>query len=150
MSVSVADADLILTFNGADITDSPRIMQGGGDLVVAIAGSTSFEPNDLSVVASGGFLEPDPNANNTYYFEFDSQAGEASVRLVTNVDMVIDGNEIPANTTIYELWLFYNREANISAACGIGLEYFLPPEQGAVHKRAEYPKNYFHLRKHQR
>ena len=131
MSVSAADADLILTLNGTDITDSPHIMQGGGDLVVAIAGSTPFEPNDLSVVASGGFLEADPDANNTYYFEFYIGGGEASVSLVTNVDMIIDGNEVPANTTIYELWLFYNIESNILGACGIGLDYFLPPEQGA-------------------
>ena len=131
MSVSAVDADLILNLNGTDITDSPRIWYGGGDLVVAIVGSTQFEPNDLSVVASGGFLEPDPNANNTYYFEFDNDGGEASVRLVTNVDMIIDGNEVPADTTIYELWLFYNPQSNIYAACGIGLQDLLLLQKGA-------------------
>jgi hypothetical protein len=141
MSSSTADANLILTLNGTDITDLPRITQGGGDLVVAIAGSTPFGPNDLSIVAFGGFLEADPNANNTYYFEFDSQAGEASVRLVTNINMVINGNEVPANTTIYELWLFYNRQSNIFAACGIGLEYFLPLEQGANEQGKYYAEN---------
>ena len=65
------------------------------------------------------------------YFEFYIEGGEASVTLVTNVDMIIDGNEVPADTTIYELWLFYNPQSNIYAACGIGLQDLLLLEQGA-------------------
>lgn len=129
--VSTANANLILTLNGTDTSDFPLIIWNVGDLLVAVAGSTQIEPNDVSVSAVGGALEPVPDANHQYYFEFDSESSEGTVSLVTNVDMVIDGNSIPAGTTIYELSLFYNRQYNILAAAGIGLEDLLPPDQGA-------------------
>jgi hypothetical protein len=130
MSVSVARADLILTLNGTDTSDFPLIIWNVGDLLVAVAGSTQIEPNDVSVSAIGGVLEPVPDANHQYYFEFNSESSEATVSLVTNLDMVIDGNSVAAGTTIYELYLFYNRQQNILAACGLGLEDLLPLEQG--------------------
>ena len=130
-AVSTANANLILTLNGSDTSDFPLIIWNVGDLLVAVAGSTQIEPNDVSVSAVGGVLEPVPDANHQYYFEFYAQSNEATISLVTNVDMVIDGNSIPAGTTIYELSLFYNRQYNILAAAGIGLEDLLPPDQGA-------------------
>jgi len=54
-AVSTANANLILTLNGSDISNSPLIIQGVGELLVAIRESTPFGPNDLSVEASGGF-----------------------------------------------------------------------------------------------
>jgi hypothetical protein len=129
--VSTANANLILTLNGSDTSDFPLIIWNVGDLLVSVAGSTQIEPNDVSVSAVGGVLEPVPDANHQYYFEFNSESSEGTVSLVTNVDMVIDGNSIPAGTTIYELSLFYNRQYNILAAAGIGLEDLLPPDQGA-------------------
>jgi hypothetical protein len=57
MSVSVARADLMLTLNGADTSDSPLIIQGVGELLVTITGSTPFEPNDLSIESIGGLLK---------------------------------------------------------------------------------------------
>jgi len=63
-----------------------------------------------------------PDANNEYYFEFDANSNEATISLVTAVDMVIDGNSIPAGVTIYQLLIFCNRQQKIFGAVGIGLE----------------------------
>jgi len=124
----VPNTYLILTLNGYDVTDSPLI-QSMGEFIVAVEGSTEIEPNDVSVGAVGGVLEPVGDANNEYYFEFDADSNEATISLVTTVAMVIDGNSIPAGTTIYipagttiyELYIFCNREQDIFAAVGIGL-----------------------------
>jgi len=70
MTSSIAGADLILTLNGNDLSDSPLIASMG-QFLVAVEGSTEVEPNDVSVGAVGGVLEPVPDANNEYYFEFD-------------------------------------------------------------------------------
>jgi len=121
MSSSIAGADLILTLNGNDLSDSPLI-SSMGQFLVAVEGSTQIEPNDVSLGAVGGVLEPVPDANNEYYFEFDANSNEATISLVTAIDMVIDGNSIPAGAKIYELWLFCNRAANIFAAAGMGLD----------------------------
>ena len=95
---------------------------------MAVEGSTQIGPNDVSVGAAGGVLEPVPDANYEYYFEFDAESSEATISLITSVDIVIDGNSIPAGTTIYELYLFCNREQNIFGAAGLGLEELIPPE----------------------
>jgi len=121
MTNSMAGADLILTLNGNDLSDSPLI-QGMGEFLVAVEGSTEIGPNDVSVGAVGGVLEPVADANNEYYFEFDANSNEATISLVTAVDMVIDGNSIPAGATIYQLLIFCNRQQNIFGAVGIGLE----------------------------
>jgi len=131
VSSPIAGADLILTLNGYDLSDSPLI-QNLGELLVVVEGTTQIGPNDVSVGAVGGVLEPVPDANNEYYFEFDPNSNEATVSLVTAVDMVIDGNSIPAGATIYELWIFCNREQNIFAAAGIGLEELIWSEGESV------------------
>lgn len=140
MSVLVARADLILTLNGFDLSDSP-LMQNMGELLVAVVGTTQIDPNDVSVSAIGGVLEPVPDANHQYYFEFDSQPNEATVSLITNIDMVIDGNSIAAGTKIYELYLCCNRQQNIFGAGGIGLEELIPPEQGTSEQGKYYAEN---------
>ena len=120
MTSSIAGADLILTLNGYDVTDFP-LLQVIGEFLVAVEGSTEIGPNDVSVGAVGGVLEPVADANNEYYFEFDADSNEGTISLVTTIAMVIDGNSIPAGTTIYQLLIFCNREENIFAASGIGL-----------------------------
>ncbi len=119
-TASIAGADLILTLNGNDLSDSPLI-QSMGEFIVTVEGTTQIEPNDVSIGAVGGVLEPVADANNEYYFEFDPNSNEATISLVTAIDMVIDGNSIPAGAAIYEPWIFCNREQNIFAAAGIGL-----------------------------
>ena len=66
MTNSIAGADLILTLNGNDLSDYPLI-SSMGQILVAIEGSTEIGPNDVSVGAAGGVLEPVPDANNEYY-----------------------------------------------------------------------------------
>ncbi|MBL7189839.1 MAG: hypothetical protein ISS70_26210 [Phycisphaerae bacterium] len=127
VSSPIAGADLILTLNGYDLSDSPLI-QNLGELLVAVEGTTQIGPNDVSVGAVGGVLEPVADANNEYYFEFDPNSNEATISLITNIDIVIDGNSIAAGATIYKLWLFCNRGQNILAACGMPLEDLIPPE----------------------
>ncbi len=61
-AASIAEADLILTLNGYDLSDSPLI-QSLGELLVAVEGTTQIGPNDVSVGAAGGVLEPVPDAN---------------------------------------------------------------------------------------
>jgi hypothetical protein len=142
---SIAGADLILTLNSNDLSDYPLI-SSMGQILVAVEGSTEIGPNDVSVGAVGGILEPVPDVNNEYYFEFDPNSNEATVSLVTVVDMVIDGNSIPAATTIYQLWLCCNRQQNIFAAAGMGLEDLMwaegesisePQQQSSTSQTAE-------------
>jgi len=121
----VANADVLVTLNGDNLTDAIAMSNYPGQLVVAVEGNTPVGPNDISIEAQNGTLEPgEPNGG--YYFRFITE-GEAAVNLITNVDMVIDGNSIPANTLIYQLWLYYNPDANIYAAFGIGLAELLTP-----------------------
>jgi len=131
MTNSIAGADLILTLNGNDLSDYPLI-SSMGQILVAVEGSTEIGPNDVSVVPHGGVLQPVPDANNEYYFEFDPNSNEATISLVTAIDMVIDGNSIPAATTIYQLWLCCNRQQNIFAAAGMGLEDLIWSEGESV------------------
>ncbi|HLB73437.1 MAG TPA: hypothetical protein VJJ98_05425 [Sedimentisphaerales bacterium] len=131
MTNSIAGADLILTLNGNDLSDYPLI-SSMGQILVAIEGSTEIGPNDVSVGAVGGVLEPVPDTNNEYCFEFDPNSNEATISLVTAIDMVIDGNSIPAATTIYQLWVYCNRQQNIFAAAGIGLEDLMWPEGESI------------------
>ncbi|MBN2271832.1 MAG: hypothetical protein JXN61_14540 [Sedimentisphaerales bacterium] len=91
MTSSIAGADLILTLNGNDLSDYPLI-SSMGQILVAVEGSTEIGPNDVSVEAVGGLLEPLADANNEYYFEFDANSNEATISLIAEVDMVIDGN----------------------------------------------------------
>ena len=131
MSSSIGGADLILTLNGNDLSDSPLI-SSMGQFLVAVEGSTEIGPNDVSVGAVGGVLEPVPDANNEYYFEFDPNSNEATISLITTIDMVIDGNSIPGATTIYQLFIFCNRQQNIFGAAGIGLEELIWSEGESI------------------
>jgi len=131
MGSSIAGADLILTLNGNDLSDSPLI-SSMGQFLVAVEGSTEIGPNDVSLGAVGGALEPVPDANNEYYFEFDANSNEATVSLVTTIDMVIDGNSIPAGATIYQLLIFCNRQQNIFGAAGTGLDELIWSEGESV------------------
>jgi len=131
MTNSIAGADLILTLNGNDLSDYPLI-RSMGEFIVAVEGSTEIEPNDVSLGAVGGVLEAVPDANNEYYFEFDANSNEATVSLIAEVDMVIDGNLVSPGAKIYELWLFCNREANIFAAAGMGLDELIWSKGGAI------------------
>lgn len=122
---SVAGADVVVTLDGDNLTDVIVMANYPGELIVAIEGNTPVGPNDISIEAQNGTLEPgEPNGG--YYFRFITE-GEAAVNLLTNVDMVIDGCSVPANTLIYQLWLCYNPDANIYAAFGIGLAELLTP-----------------------
>jgi len=55
MTNSIAGADLILTLNGNDLSDSP-LVQTMWEFLVAVEGSTQIGPNDVSVGVVGGVL----------------------------------------------------------------------------------------------
>jgi hypothetical protein len=114
-------SDIFLLLDGQDWTDIIGLGDYPGQFTVAIECNAPFEPNDVSIEAVNGSLEAVGDGNNNYYFQFET-SGEASINLVTNVDMIIDGNSIPANTLIYQLWMYYNADVNIYAVYGIGLE----------------------------
>jgi len=131
-SVSIAEADLILTLNGVDTSDSPLIIWDVQELLIAVEGSTATGPNDVSLAAVGGVLEALGDPNNHYSFAFDANSSEATISLIAEVDMVIDGNSVSPGTTVYELCLFYNCEQNILGGGGIGLDELIwsEPEEG--------------------
>ena len=109
-SASIAEADLILTLNGVDASDSPLIIWDVQELLIAVEGSTPREPNDVSLAAEGGVLEPLGDPNNRYSFAFDANSSEATISLIAEVDMVIDGNSVSPGTTVYELSLIHISE----------------------------------------
>ena len=57
MSSSIAGADLILTLNGNDLSDSPLI-SSMGQFLVAVEGSTEIGPNDVSVKHAFRIMQP--------------------------------------------------------------------------------------------
>jgi len=80
-SVSIAEADLILTLNGVDTSDSPLIIWDVQELLIAVEGSTATGPNDVSLAAVGGVLEALGDPNNHYSFAFDANSSEATISL---------------------------------------------------------------------
>jgi hypothetical protein len=129
LGVDTAQADIFISLDGEDLTDSIVLSDYPGQFIVAVEGDTSFEPNDIMVEAENGTLEPVDDGNNSYYFQFIAE-GEATVNLITKVYMTIDGQNIPADTLIYQLWMCYNPYINLYAAFGIGLaDLFIPPEE---------------------
>jgi len=127
-AVSVSNADVILTLNGDDITDSIVMRDYPGALTVAVDGNTPVGPNDISIEAQNGTLMPH-EPSGSYYFQFTSE-GEATINLITKTGLIIDGRSIPADTLIYQLWFCYNADCNIYAGFGIGLVQLLPQEEG--------------------
>ena len=95
---------------------------------MAVKGNTPFEPNHISVEAENGTLKAVGDGNTGYYFQFGT-VGVATVNLITKVDMIIDGHSVPADTLIYQLWIFYDPDADIHTAYSIGLSYLIPPEE---------------------
>jgi hypothetical protein len=128
LAVSSAYANVILTVNGADPTEVPIFMEGIGPYTLAVDGNTPIESNDLTVIETGGTLSALPDVNYHYNFEFDAESTEALVSVVTNTEISIDGITVPAETTIYELYLFCNRYTNLSAVTGMGLDWLYWPE----------------------
>lgn len=129
LAPSVVRGDIILTLDGKNPTDSIIFADYSCRFVVAADGNSPFEPNDISIQAVNGTLDAN-EPNGGYYFQFAAE-GEAWVNIFTATDMVIDGNSVPADTLIYQLWLCYNSEWQIYVAFGIGLsELLLPPEEG--------------------
>ena len=123
-------SNIFLSVDGDDLTDIIVFTDYPGQFVVAVESNMPLGPNDISVQVVNGTLEPVGDGNNSYYFQFEA-SGEATINLVTNVDMIIDGNSIPANTLIYQLWMYYNADLNIYAVFGIGLsDLILPPDDG--------------------
>jgi len=124
-AASIVHADVILTVNGSDLSDSFIMTDYPGQIVVAIDGNTAVGSNDVFLEVLNGTLDAN-EPNGGYYFQFAGE-GEAQVNLITQVEMIIDGRTVPADTVIYQLWMFYNAELDIYAVCG---EALLPPEEG--------------------
>lgn len=137
---AIAKADIFISLDGEDLTDSIVLGDYPGQFILAVEGNTIFEPNDISVEVVNGTLDPVGDSNTSYYFQFNSE-GEAAVNITTKVDMTIDGQNIPADTLIYQLWLYYNSYVNLYAAFGIGLaELSIPPEEEDV-QQGELPSD---------
>ncbi len=115
--VSDANAELILTVNGLDVTELPEV-NGTKDLIIAIAGENEAEAQDISVTADSGNLEilTEPNtsaeepASVKYLFNFTDEVGTDTVKLTV-------GGEL-----IYQLVLFSVPEENKTIVFGIDAE----------------------------
>ncbi len=124
----IARADVVLTVNGSSASDLP-LMPLGDKFTVAVGGNTAIEPNNVSLKAAGGLLTPGPDGNNAYHFEILPDVTEAVVRLIANVDMVIDCRQVSAEMTIYELYFLPCPDAELVAVCGVGLNDLLARQQ---------------------
>ncbi len=129
--VSVANADLILTVNGINTTDTPALIQGTGPILVAVEGNTPLEANDVSVSAIGGTLTPLSDINQRYNFELNdkNESTLGNAFLIASNEISIEGKTIPAGTTICQLYFFCNREANVISVLYAGLSDLIPPEE---------------------
>ncbi len=128
---AIANADLILTVNGLNLINSPLMIEGLGPILVAVAGNTPLEANDVSVTATGGRLTPLSDVNHRYNFEFNDndESTFGNAFLIANNDISIEGKTVPAGTTICQLYFFCDREANIISVLYAGLADLISPEE---------------------
>ncbi len=118
ISGTIAKADLIFTVNGLNPADSTLKIAPIKPVLLEIYGDTPFEPNDISVMATGAELVPVPDVNNQYRLEFDDEITFANVFLIADSNISINEALVPAGTTICQLFFFCNREDNvISVLC---------------------------------
>ena len=115
---STVNADLFLTVDGSNPTGVPLMLEGIGPYIIALNGNTTIEPNTVRIEATGGTLSPIPDANEQYYFQYEANSTAGLIDIITNIDLTVDGNFIPADTAIYELFIFCNPDANLTGASG--------------------------------
>jgi hypothetical protein len=120
---------LFLTVNGLNPAIAPYTIQETTPVIIAVDGNTTYEPNDITVTAENGILSAIPDTNGQYHFEFDANSEIATVTLTAKADIIIDTRTVPAGTTIYKLYVFYNSDDNTNVAFGIGLEELITLEE---------------------
>lgn len=129
VSASITNAGLILTIDGSNPTGIPFMLSGTGPYQIALDGNTTFEPNDIRFEAVGGTLTVISDVNHQYSFSYDSGSTAGLIWLITNTALTIDEINVPADTTIYELFIFCNPDVNLTWACGSDLSFLFPPPQ---------------------
>ena len=138
-----ANAGVDLTINGEDASIQPLELKTDKPITIGLSGKAELKQNkyDLSIVLTGCSLQASTakesnfsesiqitadnlNSVNNYTFSFSGDDKErlAVVDLVTNTDTIVDGNQAPAGTTIYELVLFEQSESDEVVAFGINYE----------------------------
>ncbi len=128
--VSIANAELLLTVNGLNPADSPLKIAPIKPVLLEVYGDTPFEPNGISVIATGATLVPVPDVNNQYRLEFDDEIIFANAFLIADSNISIDEVLVPEGTTVCQLFFFCNREDNvISILCASLSDLIYPKEE---------------------
>ena len=128
VSLSVlANAGIYMTVDGSNAAIQPFNASTSGEITFGLAGSAQIQQNkyDLTIVADGGTLQDldasgqnavpsnelnfrisDLSSVDNIKFVFNEGVNATRVALITNDDIVVDGIDATAGTTIYEMILF--------------------------------------------
>ena len=129
-TAQIADADLILTLNGRDVTKESVQIEGKENLVITVEGDNENDI-DYSVTAEKGCsIEPITNIEplvenpmDCFLFKFEEEGLGLGV-----VNLHADDDHI------YELVLFYNPETDATFALGIDYDalHWMPPVEDPI------------------
>jgi len=126
---SIVNADLILTVDGQNPTGIPLMLSGTGPYQIEIDGNTAIEQNDIRLEAVGGTLTVISDVNHQYTFQYDNGSTAGLIWLISNTEIILDGITVPAETTIYEVFIFDNPDANLTGVCGADYGTLNPPPE---------------------
>jgi len=120
---AISNAELTLTINGVDVVE-PQVIGSSKDLIIAVAGKSEAETQDISVTADGGKLElltkpkslEEKPTTPKYLFNFTDKKGSDTIRLTV-------GSEL-----IYQLVLLSVPEENKTIVFGIDSNAIEIPE----------------------
>ena len=151
----VVNADIYLTVNGSNPSDNAGYLNADKPVAIGLAGSAELTDNkyDLTISVTGGqfqdsskkskptdtvdILTDDPNSVDEYILIPSDKTEVAEIELITNKDMIIDGLDASAGTTIYKVVFFYLTETDQIAVLAVGynaLSYVPPVKEAAVDK----------------
>lgn len=131
IACSIAHSEVLLTVNGQDPAKQPLDLKSSKSIEIGVVDSESTETNyDLTLSTTGGMFFCEDQASKSsaaskliqqekidiqvsdladvgkIYFEFQHDPGVAIISLSTNQPLSINGQEVVADTEIYQLVLF--------------------------------------------
>ena len=133
----IANADIYLNVNGSNPSDNAEYLNADEPVTLGLAGSAELISNkyDLTISVTGGqfqnlskkskltdtvsFLTDDPNSVGEYLLIPSGNTEVVEIELITNTDMIIDGLDASAGTTIYKVVFFYLTETDQIAVLAV-------------------------------
>jgi hypothetical protein len=91
---STVNAEPLITVNGLNPVESPLTIEGTDQILLAVEGNSPTEPNNLSITASGGTLQPVEDVNQQYLLDFNDGTAAAIVSLIANNDIIIEEKSV--------------------------------------------------------